>query len=73
MRAGGIDSGVPGIPSEVRGIREFMEVELDERLLVEDAMTPVAYRVFPETPMGEVLDLMVQAGVDGDSRGGWAV
>jgi CBS domain-containing protein len=47
-------------PEEVRGIREFMEVELDERLLVEDAMTPLAYRVFPETPMGEVLDLMVR-------------
>jgi len=47
-------------PGEVRAMREFMDVELDERLLVEDAMTPVAYRVFPETPMGEVLDLMVR-------------
>ena len=47
-------------PDEVREIQEFMEVELDERLLVEDAMTPVPYRVFPETPMAEVLDLMVR-------------
>lgn len=47
-------------PGEVLALRELMEVELDERLLVEDAMTPLGYRVFPETPMSEVLDLMVR-------------
>ncbi len=47
-------------PGEVLALRELMEVELDERLLVEDAMTPLGYRVFPETPLSEVLDLMVR-------------
>lgn len=45
---------------QVRSFRELMETEIHERLLVEDALTPVSYRVYPRTPLDEVLDLMVR-------------
>ncbi len=45
---------------EVRGLRELMEAELRERHLVTDAMTPVRYLVYPDTPLLEVVDLMVR-------------
>lgn len=47
-------------PGDVLAIRELMELRLHERLLVEDAMTPISYRIFPHTPLREVLDLMVR-------------
>lgn len=47
-------------PGDVLALRELMELELHERLLVEDAMTPLTYRIFPHTPLREVLDLMVR-------------
>jgi CBS domain-containing protein len=47
-------------PGDVLALRELMELELHERLLVEDVMTPVTYRIFPDTPLREVLDLMVR-------------
>ncbi len=47
-------------PGDVRAMREFMELELNERLVVEDALAPVSYRVYPETPMDEVLDLIIR-------------
>ncbi len=31
--------------------------------LVEDALVPVRYRVYPDTPLGEVVDLMVRRGI----------
>lgn len=48
---------------EIRGLREFMEAEYQPRLLVEDALVPVKYRVYPDTPLAEVVDLMVRRGV----------
>jgi CBS domain-containing protein len=33
---------------------------MDRELKVEDALAEVRYRVYPDTPMGEVLDLMVR-------------
>lgn len=45
---------------EIRGFQELMETELHERLLVEDALSPLKYRIYPDTPLGEVVDLMVR-------------
>lgn len=47
-------------PTEVRAIRELMDTEFRVRKLVEDALLPVQYRVYPDTPLSEVLDLMVR-------------
>ncbi len=49
--------------ADVRAMKEFMEAEFHPRFLVEDALEPVKYRVYPETPIGEVLDLMVRRGI----------
>ena len=48
---------------EIRSFKEFMEARFQPRLLVEDALVPVKYRVYPATPLSEVLDLMVRRGV----------
>lgn len=48
---------------EIRSFREFMEAEVRPRLLVEDALVPVQYRVYPDTPLSEVVDLMVRRGI----------
>jgi CBS domain-containing protein len=48
---------------DIRGMADLMGIELDERLLVEDAMSPVSYRVYPDTPLSEVLDLMTRRGL----------
>jgi CBS domain-containing protein len=52
-----------GSPMEVRGFKELMEIELHDRLLVEDAVTPLRYRIYPDTPLLEVVDLMVRRGL----------
>lgn len=49
--------------ADIRGIRELMETEFRARMLVEDALLPVQYRVYPDTPLSEVLDLMVRRGI----------
>ena len=49
-----------GSAMEVRAFKELMEVELHDRLLVEDALTPLRYRIYPDTPLLEVVDLMVR-------------
>lgn len=49
-----------GSHMEIRGLDELMEVELHERLLVEDALSPLKYRIYPDTPLAEVVDLMVR-------------
>lgn len=36
---------------------------MNEPLRVQDALVAVSYRVYPETPLGEVLDLMARRGV----------
>jgi CBS domain-containing protein len=49
-----------GSAMEIRALRELMEIELHDRLLVEDALTPLKYRIYPDTPLLEVVDLMVR-------------
>ena len=48
---------------EVLAVSELAEAEFHPRLRVEDALVPVRYRVYPETPIEEVVDLMVSQGV----------
>lgn len=48
---------------DIRGITELMETEFQTRLVVEDALVSVKYRVYPATPMEEVVDLIVRRGV----------
>lgn len=48
---------------ELRGMKELMETTFQARSLVEDALLPVRYRVYPDTPVSEVLDLMVRRGI----------
>lgn len=50
-------------PEDVFGFQELMAMELHERLLVEDALTPLTYRVYADTPLDEVVDLMVRRGL----------
>jgi CBS domain-containing protein len=40
--------------------KELMDTDPPERFLVADALTPVQYRVYPDTPLLEVLDLIVR-------------
>jgi CBS domain-containing protein len=47
-------------PEELEAIGALMELEIREHLLVEDALVPVQYRVYPETPFEEVVDLMIR-------------
>lgn len=47
-------------PDEVLAMDELMGTELRERLLVEDALTPLRYRIYPDTPLHEVVDLMIR-------------
>ncbi len=41
-----------------------VSAELHGRLLVEDAVTPARFRVYPETPLAAVVDLMVRKGLE---------
>ena len=49
-----------GSPMEIRAFKELMSLELHDRFLVEDALTPLKYRIYPDTPLSEVVDLMVR-------------
>jgi CBS domain-containing protein len=55
-----IEAGAAG---DVGAIRDVLDVEFRPRLFVEDAVIPVQYRVYPETPFSEVIDLMVRRDV----------
>jgi len=48
---------------EVLGIRKLMEVRLDDPMRVEDVLIPLPYRVFQDTPLSEVVDLMARKGL----------
>jgi CBS domain-containing protein len=48
---------------DIRGIKELMDAEFQTGLVVEDALVGVKYRVYPGTPMAEVVDLIVRRGV----------
>ncbi len=45
---------------ELLSIRRLMDTELTRPLLVHDAMVPLEYRIYPDTPLEEVLSLMVR-------------
>lgn len=47
-------------PAEIRSLEGLLGLELRERLLVEDALTPLTYRIYPDTPLDEVVDLMIR-------------
>jgi len=47
-------------PDEVVDLPGFMDLPLLEGLLVAEAMSPVTYRVYPHTPLHEVVELMVR-------------
>jgi CBS domain-containing protein len=49
-----------GSVMEIRAFKELMELELRDHFLVEDALTPLKYRIYPDTPLLEVVDLMVR-------------
>lgn len=50
-------------PAAVLALPGLASLGLSDRLRVEAAMTPVTYRVYPDTPAAEVLDLMVRKGL----------
>lgn len=50
-------------PLDVRSLRPLMGLELKERLKVGHVMIPLSYRVFPDTPLDEVVDLMSRKGL----------
>ncbi len=52
-----------GSPVEIRALRELMDAEIQHRLLVEDALEPARYRIYPDTPLSEVMDLIVRRGL----------
>jgi len=52
-----------GSPDEVMAISALANLNLAGSLRVGDALVPTSYRVFPETPVDEVLDLMARKGV----------
>jgi CBS domain-containing protein len=47
-------------PAEVRALPGLLDIVLEDFLRVESALTPVTYRVYPDTPLGEVVDLMAR-------------
>jgi CBS domain-containing protein len=46
--------------AEVAGLPGLLELALEHTPRVETAMSPLKYRVYPSTPLGEVVDLMVR-------------
>ncbi|MGD8322585.1 MAG: CBS domain-containing protein, partial [Gemmatimonadota bacterium] len=52
-----------GSVEAIRGLKELMDTEVQRTVLVADALVPVQYRVYPHTPVPEVVDLMVRRGV----------
>ncbi len=49
-----------GGAEQLLGLRRLTEIELKAALRVEDVMEPVTYRIYPDTPLDEVLDLIVR-------------
>ena len=50
-------------PSEITSFASFMGLEVQDQLLVADGLTPLQYRVYPETPLADVVGLMVRQGL----------
>lgn len=51
------------VPGDVLAIPGLAVAEYHSRLRVEDALVPARYRVYPDTSIDEVVDLMVRKGV----------
>jgi len=49
--------------TEVSSFSEFMELEVQDQLLVSDGLSPLKYRVYADTPLSEVAGLMVRQGI----------
>ena len=47
-------------PSAVMALEELMDADLMDQLLVRDGLIPLRYRVYPDTPIREVVDLMIR-------------
>ncbi len=50
-------------PSEISGFGSFMELEVQDQLLVADGLSPLQYRVYADTPLADVVGLMVRQNV----------
>jgi CBS domain-containing protein len=48
---------------EIVSLPGFAELEVQDQLLVADGLAPLEYRVYPDTPLSEVVGLMVRQGV----------
>jgi CBS domain-containing protein len=51
-----------GTQGDIAGMQSLLDSELHLRTLVEDALVPVKYRVYPDTPLAEVVELMTRRG-----------
>jgi CBS domain-containing protein/mannitol/fructose-specific phosphotransferase system IIA component (Ntr-type) len=50
-------------PSEISSFTAFMALDVQDQLLVADGLTPLQYRVYADTPLVEVVGLMVRQGL----------
>ncbi|MSR23291.1 MAG: CBS domain-containing protein [Gemmatimonadetes bacterium] len=50
-------------PEKIRSSRRLMRLELTEALRVEHVMVRMSYRIFPDTPLREVVELMARKGL----------
>jgi len=48
---------------EILSFSEFMNLEIQDQLLVADGLAPLKYRVYPDTPLSEIAGLMVRQGI----------
>jgi CBS domain-containing protein len=49
--------------SDILVFSEFMGLEVQDQLLVADGLAPLEFRVYPDTPLQEVVGLMVRRGL----------
>jgi CBS domain-containing protein len=47
-------------PQEIGSFSALMDLEVQDQLLVADGLSPLVYRVYPDTPLSEVVGLMVR-------------
>ena len=52
-----------GTTWEITSFSDFMNLEVQDQLLVADGLTPLKYRVYADTPLSEIAGLMVRQGV----------
>jgi CBS domain-containing protein len=50
-------------PRDILAFEELMELEIQNQLLVADGLSPLRYRVYADTPLKEVVGLMVRRGM----------